>query len=418
MNVFSDKRTLGSLIVIGLTAGIIGIIFTHLLETVQEIVFGYDEALMTFREATERATPFRRLYALLACGLVAGIGWTTIHRYGARLVDIKDAVHDPKAHMPVVTTLAHAVLQIITVGMGSPMGREVAPREATAALTGGLFRYTKPDAETKVLLVACASGAGLAAVYNAPLSASIFVLETMLFTWNPRALAAALIACGTAVWTVRLGLGDVVQYAMPNIPVTTELASWAVAAGPVLALCIVGLERTTRMLPRIDRAHPRMIAISVAAFGAIGLLSMYYPEILGNGKSANELTFAAATTWNYALGIMLAKWAAVLLATGAGAYGGRITPAMLWGSTAALVMATGWSYVVAPIPIGAAAFVGAVVFLGIAQKMYVTATVFMMELTRFSVEYLYPITLCMGTGLLTYHLLQSRSAAKGEGVCP
>ena len=46
--------------------------------------------------------------------------------------------------------------------------------------------------EDKSLIIACAAGAGLAAVYNSPLSAAIFTLETLLITWNVRAMSAAL----------------------------------------------------------------------------------------------------------------------------------------------------------------------------------------------------------------------------------
>ena len=40
-----------------------------------------------------------------------------------------------------ITTLLHATLQIITVGIGSPLGREVAPREASAGITTFLVDY-------------------------------------------------------------------------------------------------------------------------------------------------------------------------------------------------------------------------------------------------------------------------------------
>ncbi|WP_293989282.1 chloride channel protein [uncultured Megasphaera sp.] len=32
--------------------------------------------------------------------------------------------------------------------------------------------------------MACAAGAGLTAVYNAPFSAAVFTLETLILTWN------------------------------------------------------------------------------------------------------------------------------------------------------------------------------------------------------------------------------------------
>jgi H+/Cl- antiporter ClcA len=53
-------------------------------------------------------------------------------------VSISTAVSNPDKPMPPLTTLVHILLQIITVAMGSPLGREVAPREAGRSLPAAL----------------------------------------------------------------------------------------------------------------------------------------------------------------------------------------------------------------------------------------------------------------------------------------
>lgn len=65
---------------------------------------------------------------------------------------------------------------------------------------------------------ACASGAGLAAVYNVPFAATIFILETLLLSWETPLVVAALMTSGTAAMVTRTVLGDVVQYVVPQIP--------------------------------------------------------------------------------------------------------------------------------------------------------------------------------------------------------
>lgn len=76
--------------------------------------------------------------------------------------------------MPFITTLLHATLQIITVGLGSPLGRESAPREAAAALATQYNRWLNFNEADQWMILACAAGSGLAAVYNVPLAAAIF----------------------------------------------------------------------------------------------------------------------------------------------------------------------------------------------------------------------------------------------------
>lgn len=401
-----DRKVFGLVVLVGIFAGIVGIVFTNLLHVIQHFTFGYND--LSFGVGVAQASGERRVWALLACGLVGGIGWVLIHRYGGKLVEVKDVVKDVTKEMPPVTTLIHSTLQIITVAMGSPLGREVAPREATSALITWVMRYVKLTNENRSLLIACASGAGLAAVYNSPVSATIFVLETLLLTWNVRALSSAFIACGIATFVVRLGLGDTVQYDMPQPVMIGNFAEFAVLIGIIIGVAVVFFDKSQAYLPKFDRKSPKMILLSVIAFGLVGLMAVYFPAILGNGKPGNQLTFAHLVPWEYGLGLFAAKWAAVLLAMGAGAYGGKITPSMMLGSTLALVVAIAWNFAIGPISIGLSAFLGAVVFLGLAQKMPLTSSVFMLELSRFSVELLFPIALAMGMGMITQAWLKDK----------
>ena len=401
-----DRKVFGLVVLVGIFAGIVGIVFTNLLHVIQHFTFGYND--LSFGVGVAQASGERRVWALLACGLVGGIGWVLIHRYGGKLVEVKDAVKDVTKEMPPVTTLIHSTLQIITVAMGSPLGREVSPREATSALITWVMRYVKLTNENRSLLIACASGAGLAAVYNSPVSATIFVLETLLLTWNVRALSSAFIACGIATFVVRLGLGDTVQYDMPQPVMIGNFAEFSVLIGIIIGVAVVFFDKSQAYLPKFDRKSPKMILLSVIAFGLVGLMAVYFPAILGNGKPGNQLTFAHLVPWEYGLGLFAAKWAAVLLAMGAGAYGGKITPSMMLGSTLALVVAIAWNFAIGPISIGLSAFLGAVVFLGLAQKMPLTSSVFMLELSRFSVELLFPIALAMGMGMITQAWLKDK----------
>ncbi len=86
--------------------------------------------------------------------------------------------------MPILTTAVHAVLQILTVALGSPLGREVAPREIGAIFAGWLAHRAGLSVREQQVMVACGAGAGLAAVYNVPLGGALFVLEVLLGTFS------------------------------------------------------------------------------------------------------------------------------------------------------------------------------------------------------------------------------------------
>lgn len=395
-------KILLALFVTGLIAGCVGIILTHLLHAIQQLAFHGSLIAgehISFRELTELATPTRRVQVLLVCGLVVGIGWTLLHHFGSPLVGISNAVKAPEKDVPVKTTICHAFLQIITVGLGSPLGREVAPREMSVALATPLSKRFGLS-----LLLACASGAGLAAVYNVPLAATVFVLETMLLSWSMTSLVAALLCCGTAVIVVRWGLGDLVQYGdfpdLANATLNPMPMLWAALAGIVLAYGVNFFDWCQKHLPSLTRTKTQKIFTALLAFAIIGVMSMAFPEILGNGKSGNQLSFAENLSLQYAMGLLATKWIAVLLAMMAGAYGGRITPSMMFGGLIAFLLAILWNQFFPQIPAGSAAFIGATVFLGIAQNMRLTAIIFMLELSRLSTAYWLPVCLCMGTALI------------------
>ena len=377
-----------ALTMVGITGGLVGIVLTELLHFVQHHAYGYalDGGHQSFREGVEAAAPLRRFYALLACGVAAGGGWW--------LVGIKTSLAKPLAGLPFAATVGHALLQIVTVGLGSPLGREVAPREMTAAFASLWVRRLGLDEDGARLLIACASGAGLAAVYNVPLAATLFILETMLGVWTRQAVTAALFCSVLATAVSRMGLGDMQQYSV-GLQIDRPLLWWSAAAGSLLGAAAVLFRRTTAPFPLLARGDRRIVPLAVAAFAAVGLLAMYSPDILGNGKAGNQLVFGGLIGWQDSLQLAVLKWLAVLLALAAGAYGGLITPSMMLGGTLSFASAALWNAFLPAMPSESAAVVGAAVFLGVSLKMPLTAVVFVLELTRAPVALLMPLCLCL-----------------------
>jgi H+/Cl- antiporter ClcA len=132
-------------VMVGIGAGLGAMGLGLLLHFVQHIAYGYSlHAVISresFLEGVSASSPARRAIALCACGTIAGIGWWTLYRFGAPLVSIRKATEEKGPRMPFLTTIAHGLLQIVTVGLGSPLGREVAPREVGAVLARWLSEH-------------------------------------------------------------------------------------------------------------------------------------------------------------------------------------------------------------------------------------------------------------------------------------
>ncbi|NWA24867.1 chloride channel protein [Pseudomonas gingeri] len=386
-------------ILTGIGAGLGGTLLAMLLHAIQHLAYGYGQDSLTSHESfligVSSASTSRRILVLALCGLVAGLGWWAIYRFGRPLVGIKKAVAPDGPAMPPKTTVCHALLQIITVALGSPLGREVAPREIGALVGAWLSRKAQLAPETHRMLIACGAGAGLAAVYNVPLGGAVFVLEGLLvaFSWPAAIMALATSAIGAAVAWV--GLGAQVQYVVPSLTLTPGLLAWSVLAGPLFGLGAYGFVQLTGRA-RIHAARGwRLPLLSLINFTLIGCVAVYLPQVLGNGKGPAQLGFDSELTLGLAAALLVAKVLVTSASLRAGAEGGLLTPALAVGALMAILLGGLWSLAWPGIALGAFAIVGAAAFLGASMSMPITAIVLVAEFTRIDHDFLVPIILAV-----------------------
>ncbi|MGZ0714843.1 chloride channel protein [Pseudomonas palleroniana] len=397
---FRSSLTLALVVVLtGVGAGLGGMCLALLLHGIQHLAYGYSlDSLVshqTFLWGVTAATPERRLHVLMVCGLVAGLGWWTLYRYGRPLVSVKQAVSASLPIMPAKTTLAHAVLQIITVALGSPLGREVAPREVGALAATWLSQRARLTPEMHRLLVACGAGAGLAAVYNVPLGGAVFVLEVLVgaFSWPAALMALATSAIGAAVaW---LGLGAEAQYVVPHFVLSPALIAWAVVCGPVFGVAAYGFTHLTGAARANAARGWRLPVLALLNFTLIGGLAMLLPQILGNGKGPAQLGFDNELGIGLAGVLLVAKVLVTAASLRAGAEGGLLTPGLANGALLAIILGGAWSLVLPGVPLGAFAVIGAAAFLAASMSMPLTAIVLVAEFTRIDHDFLVPIILAV-----------------------
>ena len=389
----------GVVVLTGIGAGLGGMLLALLLHGIQHLAYGYSQDHLVGHESfllgVTAAPPSRRVEVLALCGLVAGVGWWLLYRYGKPLVSIKKAVSSADARMPGKTTLAHVLLQIVTVALGSPLGREVAPRELGALIADRLSRWSGLDADTRRLMIACGAGAGLAAVYNVPLGGAVFVLEVLLarFTWRDSIIALATSAIGAAVaW---LGLGAEAQYTVPHFVISPGLIAWALLCGPVFGLAAYGFGRLTGAARTNAARGWSLPVLSLINFTLIGCAAIYLSQVLGNGKGPAQLGFDDQLTIGLAALLLVAKLAVTSGSLRAGAEGGLLTPALACGALLAVVLGGGWNLLWPGVPLGAFAIVGAAAFLSSSMSMPLTAIVLVVEFTRIDHDFLVPIILAV-----------------------
>jgi H+/Cl- antiporter ClcA len=380
---------------VGIIAGVGGMCLGLLLHFIQHVAYGYSMhrllSTQSFLQGVTNSTPERRVEALLICGIVAGVGWWAVYRFAKPLIHVNKALKSDDPRTPVMATIVNALLQIITVGLGSPLGREGAPREVGATFAGWLSHRIGLTPQESRVMVACGAGAGLAAVYNVPLSGTLFTLEVLLGTFSTSAAIPALLTSVIAATVAWIGLGNDAQYTAPMFQLSDSLMAWSIFIGPIFGFAAYGFSRLVDMARDHAPRNWRLLPTCLLAFGLIGVVAIFYPQLLGNGKGPIQLGFDDGVDLQLAAILLILKAAAILVSLRAGAGGGLLTPGMSLGAMLAIVAGGLWNHGFPAVPLGAYAIVGAAAFLAASMRMPITAIVMAVELTRVDHDYLFPV---------------------------
>ena len=365
-------------LLVGIIAGCVGIFLGILLRIVQHVAYGYSlDVIMSdvdFLDGVRAASSQRRVLVLTCCGLIAALGWWGIRRYGKPLVRVADVVSGAKSFPPVVTTL-HAILQIITVGLGSPLGRETAPRELAGLLSGWVSEKIGLSAKDTRVMIACGAGAGFAAIYNIPLAGAMFVLEVLLCTFRWSVLIPAFVSSALAVAISWVGLGNVLEFHIAPFNISYSLVFWSVCIGPIFGLCAYWFMRVASAADIAATKHSFSITYCVLNFVIIGLFAIYFPAILGNGKNVIHIEFDSIINIYVTLIFLILRVVVTWTSMRAGAHGGLLTPSLANGALLGVLLGSLWSFIWPGVSPSIFAIIGATTFLASAQKMPITAII-------------------------------------------
>jgi H+/Cl- antiporter ClcA len=309
--------------------------------------------------------------------------------------------------MPFWATLTHAILQIVTVGLGSPLGREVAPRELGAALATKLSASANLTPECTRIMIACGAGAGLAAVYNVPVAGTLFTVEVLLGTFSLRSSVAALATCVIATLVAWLGLGNGLQYSVPPLAVSPSIIVWSLLVGPIIGAAAYLFVKVTDAA-RASAPRDWRLAVSCAlVFPIIGLLAIPFPQLLGNGKGLAQAGFDNEVGLTFAAALLLLRVVVLLASLRAGAEGGLLTPGLSIGALLGIILGSFWNHIWPIQSLAGFAIIGGAAFLASSMKMPLTAIVLAVEFTGIGQEFLVPLSLAVVGSVSIFHLCRA-----------
>jgi H+/Cl- antiporter ClcA len=370
-----------AVVIVGILAGLAGIATTFVLRFVQHATYHYTFGALL--AGVTASSPIRRAVGPIIGAALAGLGWWILRRR-TEVPPLASTIarHD---RVPRLTWSIDAALQVLLVGSGASLGREGAPRQFAAALgdlgTGWLKRLSPRDRE---ILLACAAGAGLGAVYAVPLAGAMFSARILLNTWQPRALGAALLTSSLAVAIGSASTHDQPTLAWPALESTYLLTAHGLLLAP-LAL-VVGLAFNWLVAAARPARLIRTWVLIPALAGAglvMGICSHWWPELPGNGRSILTVSLDSTMTLTSAAAILLLKPLLTALFLRAGGAGGLLTPSLATGAAAGsvLILTINWlagTHLHTP----AVSLAGAAGVLAVTQGSPIWAAIFVWELAR------------------------------------
>ena len=366
--------------VIGLLAGVAGAATTLTLHAIEHLTYHY--SFGSLLDGVTGSSPVRRAVGPMVGGALAGCGWWLLRRR-TRVPSLADTItgHRP---IPRLAMSIDAGLQVLLVGTGASLGREGAPRQLAAALGDlGVSRWALTPRDREILL-GCAAGAGLAAVYSVPIGGALFALRIVLHTWSIRALGTALITSSLAVAVAASVTHDAAPLRWPNPDLSYLLTTLAILMSPLAVAVGRGFNRVMAWARRHAVADSWLLIPAVAAAGLlVGVCSHWLPQLPGNGKSVLTVSLNSGLTLASAGAILLLKPLLTALFLRAGAVGGMLTPALATGAAMGSLVALSintWTPLHVSLPAVSLACAAGV--LAITQDAPIWAALFVWELAR------------------------------------
>ena len=269
----------------------------------------------------------------------------------AAIAKHKGKIHPHNLYSSVVSSA-------LTVGFGGSVGLE-GPTVATGAAYGsniaGLAHIEYKD---RLLLVTCATGGAMSAIFKAPVAGVVFSLEIIMLDLTMRRVVPLMMASASAALTSYFFLGQDVLYpfdiqetfTLPDVPFYILLGVLAGFASVYFTEVYV---KIAKFFERFNNIYKRLIVGGLA----LGLLIFLAPSLYGEGYEAINSALAGDFSYLFdnsifydfkdnAIAIMLLLLVVVLLKVvatsitfGIGGIGGIFAPTLFMGANLGLLFA-------------------------------------------------------------------------------
>lgn len=384
-NAASDHLALNApftlaLVLTGVATGLFGDLLIWVLRESAGVAYGSSSG--NFLHTVEKVSGLHRVLTLLVAGVIGAVAWYLIRRYlSHERSEIDHAIWESDGDLSIRRSLLSSLTSEVVIGLGASIGREAAPKLMGGASGSLLAKWCRLTPAQRRLLVACGGGAGLAAVYNVPLGGALFAAEVLYGGFTLTVALPALACSAIATFVSWLYLPSTATYAdVPTYHFSASLMVWSIPAGLVIGILAVIYVRMIGWVSH-HRARGAWLFLAMpASFTVLGVLSVWYPQLLSNGKDVAHQVFLGVGALSLVLVVFALKPFVTAMCLGSGAAGGVFTPMMCTGALFGAACGILWRHAWPGTPVGAFAIVGAAAMIGASMQAPLSGLVLIMEL--------------------------------------
>jgi CIC family chloride channel protein len=279
---------------------------------------------------------------LIVVPALAGVVIALLTRYvfpnvrGSGINQTKAALYINNGYISFRTVIGKFLLSALAIGSGHSLGPEDPSLQIGAGVASLISRRVGMSKEKLRIFAPIGAAAGLAAAFNAPISAILFVIEEVIGQWSAAVLGSIVLSAVSSVVVARSFWGSQPMFRIPTITLrdSRELLAYAVLGISGGFASLLFAKSLSYLRPRLRRQpgwsqimQPCLAGLLVGGIGYFGL-----PQVMGAGYGAIDQAMHSQFAWKMLLVLALFKIIATTLSFSSGTPGGMFAPTLFIGA--------------------------------------------------------------------------------------
>ena len=255
---------------------------------------------------------------------------------GSGVNQTKAALYIYNGYISFKTVIGKFITSALAIGCGHSLGPEDPSLQIGAGVASIVARRLDLSKQRLRLFAPIGAAAGLAAAFNAPISAILFVIEEVIGRWSAAVLGSIVLSAISSVVVARWFWGSEPIFRIPPITLRDprELIAYAVLgvvggfAALIFSKSLGYLRPRLRALPHWT--HYCQSGIAGLLVGLIGFFG--FAQVMGPGYEVIDQAMHGQFAWKLLLALALFKILATTLSFSSGTPGGMFAPTLFIGA--------------------------------------------------------------------------------------